>query len=62
MSILTELINTNKIKNQDELEELFEWGRDYSLRGILKDKRFIEVVRAIKEEFDTGYKQFLYYH
>jgi hypothetical protein len=45
-----------------ELEELFEWGRDHSLRGILKDKRFIEIVRAVKEEFETRYKQFLYYH
>jgi hypothetical protein len=62
VSILGDLINSKKIKNQDELEDLFESGRDYSLRGILKDKRFIEIVRAIKEEFDTGYKQFLYYH
>jgi hypothetical protein len=28
----------------------------------LKDKRFIELVRAVKKEFDTGYKQFSYYH
>jgi hypothetical protein len=62
VSVLGDLINSNKIKNQDELEELYEKGGDYSLRGVLKDKRFIELVRAVKEEFDTGYKQFLYYH
>ena len=62
VSILGDIVNSFKIKNQDELEELFERGRDYSLRGILKDKRFIEIVRTVKEEFDTGYKQFLYYH
>jgi len=62
VSILGDMVNSNKIKSQDELEELFEWSRDYSLRGILKDKRFIEIVRAVKEEFDNGYKQFLYYH
>jgi hypothetical protein len=62
VTIVGDIVNSYKIKNQDELEEVFETGTDYSLRGILKDKRFIEIVRAVKEEFDTGYKQFLYYH
>ena len=55
VSQLGEIITNYKIDSQDGLEELFEWGRDYSLRGILKDKRFIEIVRAVKEEFDTGH-------
>jgi hypothetical protein len=62
VSQLGEIIINSKIESQDKLEELFEWGRDYSLRHILKDKRFIELVRAVKKEFDTGYKQFSYYH
>jgi hypothetical protein len=62
VSILGDIINSFKIKNQDELEKIFESARDYSLPHLLKDKRFIEIVRAVKEEFDTGYKQFLYYH
>ena len=61
VSTLGEIITNSKIDSQEALEELFEKGRDYSLRGILKDKRFIEIVRAVKKEFDTGYKQFLYY-
>jgi hypothetical protein len=52
-----------KIKNQDELEKLSESSGDYALiPHLLRDKPFIELARAIKEEFDTGYKQFLYYH
>lgn len=62
VSILGNIVNSHRIKNQDELEELFESARDYSLPHLLKDKRFIEVVKAVKEEFDIGYKQFLYYH
>ena len=62
VSQLGEMVINSKIESQDKLEELFEWGRDYSLRHMLKDKRFIELVRAVKKEFDIGYKQFLYYH
>jgi hypothetical protein len=65
VSILGEMIINSKIENQDKLDKLedsLEEGRDYSLRHILKDKRFIELVRAVKKEFDIGYKQFLYYH
>jgi hypothetical protein len=46
-----------------DIEKLSESSGDYPLLlHLLKDKRFIEIARAIKEEFDTGYKQFLYYH
>jgi hypothetical protein len=62
VSQLGEMVINSKIESQDKLEGLFEWGRDYSLRHMLKDKRFIELVRALKKEFDIGYKQFLYYH
>jgi hypothetical protein len=62
VSILGEMIANSKIESQDRLEDFLEKGRDYSLRHMLKDKRFIDLVRAVKEEFDTGYKQFLYYH
>ena len=50
------------IKSKEELEEgVLESGRDYSLYNILNDKRFIELVRKIKRDFEYGYKQFLYY-
>ena len=62
VSILGDMVNIIKIKNQDELEKLFESARDYSLPHLLGVKRFIEIVRAVKEEFDIGYKQFLCYH
>jgi hypothetical protein len=62
VSQLGEMITNSKIESQDKLEDFLELGTDYSLRGILKDKRFIEKVRSVKKEFDTGYKQFLYYH
>jgi hypothetical protein len=56
------MITNSKIENQDQLEDFLERSGNYSLRHILKDKRFIELVREVKEEFYTGYKQFLYYH
>jgi hypothetical protein len=62
VSQLGEMITNSKIESQDRLEDFLEKGRDYSLRHVLKDKRFIELVRAVKKEFDIGYKQFLYYH
>jgi hypothetical protein len=62
VSQLGEMIINSKIESQDQLEELFQWGRDYSLRHMLKDKKFIELARAVKKQFDIGYKQFLYYH
>jgi hypothetical protein len=62
VSILGNIITNSKIKTQDELEDYLERRVDYSLSHILKDKRFMELVRTVKEEFDTGYKQFLYYH
>jgi hypothetical protein len=63
VSQLGEIINTEHIENKEQLEEeILEWGRDYSLRHLLKDNKFIELVRNIKSEFDRGYKQFLYYH
>jgi hypothetical protein len=61
VSQLEEMITNSKIESQDQLEDFLKKGRDYSLSHILKDKRFIELVRAVKKEFDTGYKQFLYY-
>jgi hypothetical protein len=63
VSQLGELIIEKHIENKIKLEEnLLERGRDYSLRHTLKDKKFIELVRNIKNDFDIGYKQFLYYH
>jgi hypothetical protein len=62
VSQLGEMIINSKIESQDKLEDFLEGGRDYSLSHILNDKQFIELVRAVKKEFDVGYKQFLYYH
>jgi hypothetical protein len=55
-------VNSAKIKTKEKLEdEILENGRDYSLRYILADKKFFELVKTVKEEFDTGFKQFSYY-
>ena len=58
---LGDIINAQEIKSFNELEELLSVGRDYSLRNILKDKKFLEMVKSIKQNFDSGYKQFIYY-
>jgi hypothetical protein len=58
---LGDIINAQEIKSFNELEELLSEGRDYSLRNILKDKKFLEMVKSIKQNFDSGYKQFIYY-
>jgi hypothetical protein len=62
VSILGNIVTSFKVKNQDELEKLSESSENYALLPhLLRDKRFIEIARALKEEFDIGYKQFLYY-
>jgi hypothetical protein len=63
VSQLGEIVTSGElIKNKEELEEgLLESGRDYSLYNILNDKKFIELVRKIRRDFEYGYKQFLYY-
>jgi DNA-binding MarR family transcriptional regulator len=63
ISQLGEMITEKHIENKEQLEEdLLDRGRDDSLRHTLKDKKFIDLVRNIKKDFDIGYKQFLYYH
>lgn len=55
-----EVVNSEKIDTKEELEdEILESGRDYSLRHILADKKFFELVKTVKE-FDIGFKQFSY--
>jgi hypothetical protein len=61
-SRLGEMITNSKVENQDQLEDFFEKNRNSSISHILKDKKFLRLVREVKEEFDAGYKQFLYYH
>jgi hypothetical protein len=61
-SQLGEMITNSRIENQNQLEDLLKKDTNYSLAHLLIDKKFIEIVRAVKEEFDTGYKQFSYYH
>jgi hypothetical protein len=58
---LGDIINLQEIKSFNELEELLAGGRDHSLRNMLKDKKFLEMVKSIKQNFDSGYKQFIYY-
>jgi hypothetical protein len=58
---LGDIINSQEIKSFNELEEFLVGGRDYSLRNMLKDKKFLEMVKSIKQNFDSGYKQFIYY-
>ncbi|MGH9965345.1 MAG: hypothetical protein ACRD5E_11040 [Nitrososphaeraceae archaeon] len=63
VSQLGDLINSYKIQNKEDLEEnILEERRDYSLRYMLKDKKIIDLIKDIKVDFDTGYKQFMYYH
>jgi len=62
-TFLGEIVNSAKIKTREKLEdEILEHGRDYSIHYILADKKFFELVKTVKEEFDTGFKQFSYYH
>jgi hypothetical protein len=59
-SILEEMTLDTKIETQEKLEDFIEHegNRDYSLLHMLKDKRLMELIREVKQEFDTGYKQF----
>ncbi|MDR4492629.1 MAG: hypothetical protein R2685_17335 [Candidatus Nitrosocosmicus sp.] len=53
----------HEAKNKEELNEALEWfGRDYSMLKMLKDKKLIQIIIKLKKEFDSGYKQFMYYH
>jgi|SRR5687767_2475587 len=58
---LGDIINTQEIKSFDALEELLSGGRDNSLPNIIKDRKFLAMVKSIKQNFDSGYKQFIYY-
>jgi hypothetical protein len=58
---LGDIINTQQIKSFNELEELLSEGRDNSLRNMIKDRKFLAMVKSIKQNFDSGYKQFIYY-
>jgi len=59
---LGEIVNSEKIETKEQFEhEILEYGRDYSLRYILADKKFFELVKTVKEEFDIGFKQFSHY-
>ncbi len=63
VSQLGEIVNSEGVKTQEKLEEeILEGNRDYPLRHILKDKKFFDLARSIKNDFDVGYNQFLYYH
>ncbi len=59
---LGDIINTQEIKSFDALEELISEGRDNSLPNMLKDRKFLEMVKSIKQNFDSGYNQFIYYY
>ena len=58
---LGDIINTQEIKSFDALEELLSGGRDNSLPNMIKDRKFLAMVKSIKQNFDFGYKQFIYY-
>jgi len=59
---LGEMVNSEKIETKEQFEhEILEYGRDYSLRYILADKKFFELVKTVKQEFDIGFKQFSHY-
>lgn len=54
-------VNSEQIKTQDELEESLRYERDDVLINILKDKKFLELIKEIKDDFNIGFKQFIYY-
>lgn len=61
VSQLGEIIKAEHIESKEQLEEeILELGRDYSLGHLLRDNKFIESVRNVKDDFDAGYKQFLH--
>jgi hypothetical protein len=61
---LGEIVKSERVETQKGLEEeILEKGSlDFSIYHILRDKKFFGLIRNIKDEFDIGYKQFLYYH
>jgi hypothetical protein len=58
-SLVTQLGQAvNSLDEEEDEELLWSFNRGISLVYMLKDKRFIELVNALKKDFDMGYKQF----
>jgi hypothetical protein len=62
VSSLGDIVGSEKIVYQEQLEELFHLQRDVAFLHIVKDKKFFKVLTELKKDFDLGYNQFLYYH
>jgi len=59
LSLVTEIGDrASRLKEGHPAEKELELDRDLCLDYILQDKRFIELVSALKHSFDTGYNQF----
>lgn len=62
VSSLGDIVDSEKIVYQEQLEELFHLQRDVAFLHIVKDKKFFRVLTELRKDFDLGYNQFLYYH
>lgn len=63
VSELGAIAKSEQIGNLKQLDEcLSHHFIDYSLAHMVKDKKFFRFANPIKDIFELGYKQFLYYH
>ena len=59
---LGEIVQKDDIYNQEKLEEITQYMRDFSLRKMMRDKSFFNIASEIEKDYDSGFKQLLYYH
>jgi hypothetical protein len=49
-----------KLEDMRPIDLILEgFGRDYSMRHIMSDQKFMEIIKEIKKYFDRGYDQFV---
>lgn len=49
-----------KLEDKRPIDLILEsFGRDYSMRYIMSDQKFMEIIKEIKKYFDMGYDQFM---
>lgn len=62
VTLMGQIVIDKDIGDKEKLEQSVNFGKDNSIFLILKDKKLMEIISEIKQEFDYGYKQFRYYH
>ena len=59
---LGEIVQKDDIYNQEKLEEIMQYMRYFSIRKMMRDKSFFNIASEMKKDYDSGFKQLLYYH